>query len=168
VAAVRSAHQHDTGITDHEPLQPAVENHQSRTSTLLDTSLLREHAQELGAEKADHIVGLFNSTVPTLLAKARQELHAGNTKGVVQAAHRIKSSALTIGLQAIGRLAEALEDQAAKGNAGDSENLIGQLEHSLVTATAALGAVLDEMHRQDAAATPSVPVDSNGMESGHK
>ena len=151
-AAVRSALQADAEAVDVEQPQRTNKALERGTGARLDALLLREHATELGLEMARHIVELFIDTAPNILASARHDFREGRMGGVVRAAHRIKSSAATLGLQAITCLAESLETVATQGSGDRVESLIAQLENSLMPAIQSLEAVLDELLCQDAGA----------------
>jgi HPt (histidine-containing phosphotransfer) domain-containing protein len=138
---------------DVEQPQRTNEAPERGTGAQLDALLLREHATELGLEMARHIVELFVDTAPNILASARHDFRDGRMGGVVRAAHRIKSSAATLGLQAITCLAESLETAATQGSGDLVESLMAQLENSLMPAIQSLEAVLDELLCQDAGTT---------------
>ena len=114
----------------------------------LQERLLREHASQLGLETARHIVDLFVTTAPDLLATARLEHAAGRIKDLIRAAHRLKSSVSTLGLHHLARLAEALEAAAEKGHTVEVASLIGQLQQGLAPAIESLYRVLDGLGDQ--------------------
>ncbi len=113
----------------------------------LDPGPLQEHVAQLGLEVSGRIVVLFIETVPTILAAALQDFQAGQQAQVVRAAHRIKSSASTLGLCQLAALAQALETQVVHGSAQQVEPLLAQLQPCLAQATEALQALLAQLRR---------------------
>jgi CheY-like chemotaxis protein len=113
----------------------------------LDQQQLYEHVSDLGLEMTSRIVDLFTETVPDILVNARQEFDNRNTKNLIRAAHRIKSSAATLGLLNIADLAGALESTTAKSCDERAEKLITQLEHSLPETIESLQTAMDTMRR---------------------
>jgi signal transduction histidine kinase/CheY-like chemotaxis protein len=91
----------------------------------LDDAVLRRHSEQLGAEMTDKIVKLFVQTAPTALAQAQSSFRQGESTGLANAIHRLKSSASTIGLWPLAELAAEVEAMAIQG--GD-EALAGRLE----------------------------------------
>ena len=77
-----------------------------------DGALLSQHAAELGMATTQQIIDLFTSTVPATLAQARHAFQAGNKKLLVRAAHRLKSSASTVGMRSLADMAGKLEHVA--------------------------------------------------------
>jgi HPt (histidine-containing phosphotransfer) domain-containing protein len=73
----------------------------------------------------DKIVKLFVQTAPTALAQAQSSFRQGESTGLANAIHRLKSSASTIGLWPLAELAAEVEAMAIQG--GD-EALAGRLE----------------------------------------
>ena len=150
VAAVRHALRPSSAAADTSQ-QPEIDFKSEQ-----DHRLLREHAAALGPDMAKHIVGLFVDTVPGLLLSARQEFAAGRTANLARMAHRIKSSASTLGLQTLAHLAETLEAAAEKRTADPVESLIGQLERSIAPSIKSLQSLLNDFDRQIAEAPPTL------------
>ncbi len=115
----------------------------------IDGSLLAHHAAQLGIETTNHIICLFIDTAPATLEEAKNGLREGNIKQVLRAAHRMKSSASTVGLRQLAVLAGSLEAAAAKGLEDRVETLMGELEHGLPDAIAALQTAWDDVRRQN-------------------
>lgn len=158
VAAVRSALRPSSAAADTSQ-QPEID-----FKTEQEHRLLRDHAATLGPVMARHIVGLFVATVPSLLVTARQEFAAGRAANLVRLAHRIKSSAFTLGLQTMAHLAETLEATAEKGVTDPVESLIGQLERSIAPSIKSLQIVLDELDRQNAEAPQTLAIRNRAAE----
>jgi len=87
--------------------------------------------------------------VPALLATALHDFRAGRQAHAVRAAHRIKSSAATLGLRQLADLAGSLEIQLEKNSVEPTEQLFAQLEHSLPQAIHALQTSLDMLFQLD-------------------
>ena len=98
---------------------------------MVDKSVLARLVTELGMAKTQQIIDLFSDTVPATLAQARRAIHEGNRKLLVSAAHRVKSSASTIGLGSLANMAAALEAVAGEGAHEQVEILMVELEHGL-------------------------------------
>ena len=124
------------------PFEDAV---QPQTLPPLDPRPFQEHVAQLGLEMSGRIVAIFIETVPTLLAAALQDFRAGQQAQVVRAAHRIKSSAATLGLCQLAALAGALEAQVVHGNAQQIEPLLAQLPSCLAQAIEALQTLLAQL-----------------------
>jgi len=115
----------------------------------LNSCQLQEHAAQLGLETCNRIVAIFVDTVPALLATALHDFRAGRQAHAVRAAHRIKSSAATLGLRQLADLAGSLEIQLEKNSVEPTEQLFAQLEHSLPQAIHALQTSLDMLFQLD-------------------
>ena len=98
---------------------------------MVDKSVLARLVTELGMAKTQQIIDLFSDTVPATLAQARRAIHEGNRKLLVSAAHRVKSSASTIGLGSLANMAAALEAAAGEGAHEQVEILMVELECGL-------------------------------------
>ena len=134
---VSPADQAREGANPNNPAQPA-----------LDTSLLAEHAAQLGVSMTEQIVRLFVDTVPTSLAQAQRDNQAGDLQRVERAAHRIKSSAATLGLSALAEVAAALETAAAEGAQTNVARLLREFEQRLPEEMGHLQTLWSELQRQ--------------------
>ncbi len=81
----------------------------------MDFAVLRRHSEQLGDEMTDKIVTLFIQTSPTALAQAQSSCRLGEAAHLVNAIHRLKSSASTIGLWPLAELAAEIEAMALQG-----------------------------------------------------
>jgi signal transduction histidine kinase/CheY-like chemotaxis protein len=115
----------------------------------VDEALLASHAAELGMEMTNRIVCLFIDTAPATLEEAKNGFREGDIKHVISAAHRMKSSASTLGLTQLAILAGSLEAAATKGLEDRVETLMGELAHGVPDAIAALQTAWDDVHRQN-------------------
>ena len=113
-------------------------------------ALLAQHVAELGLAKTQQIIDLFIDTVPATVAQARRAIHEGNGKLLVSAAHRVKSSASTIGLGSLAKMAAALEAAAVAGHHAQVEVLMAELANGLPEALAGLQRLWAEVQRQHA------------------
>jgi len=98
-----------------------------------DLTQLAQHAVALGADRTQHILDLFVNGTPNVLAQARQAAAQGRLAQVGHAAHRMKSSASTLGLGPLANLAAALESAALAGDHDQVELALGDLTQSLPT-----------------------------------
>jgi HPt (histidine-containing phosphotransfer) domain-containing protein len=83
------------------------------------------------------------------LEEAKNGFREGDIKHVISAAHRMKSSASTLGLTQLAILAGSLEAAATKGLEDRVETLMGELAHGVPDAIAALQTAWDDVHRQN-------------------
>ena len=86
--------------------------------------------------------------MPTTLTQARREAALGNLTRVVRAAHRIKSSASTIGMRSFATLAAALELAALAKDQARVELQLVALEQHLPAAMDKLQSVWDQIQRE--------------------
>lgn len=128
----------------------------------VDASILARHAAELGPQATSHIVGLFIDTAPATVAEARRAVREGTNADLVRAAHRMKSSASTLGLRRLTMLAASLEDAAAEGFKDRVDGLMVELGDELLAAMAALQAAWDAVRRRNAMAEQNEPVSPSG------
>ena len=112
------------------------------------STLLEQHTAELGVDMTQQIVDLFVNTVPAILAQAGQEARLGNMSLVVRAAHRMKSSATTIGLASLATLAAAIESAATTKDQGRVKLLLAELEQQLPAAIANLKMLWSQVRSQ--------------------
>ena len=141
---VSPADQAREGANPNNPAQPA-----------LDTSLLAEHAAQLGVSMTEQIVRLFVDTVPTSLAQAQRNNQAGDLQRVERAAHRIKSSAATLGLSALAEVAAALETAATEGAQTNVARLLLEFEQRLPEEIGHLQTRWSELQRQAVRTRPT-------------
>ena len=104
----------------------------------VDEGILSGHARELGTAVTDQLISLFVGAARTSLSEAQQAFHQSAMRDVIRAAHRLNSSAATIGLQRLGRLLGEIE-MAARNSANDRiAELLEQLQQGLPVTIAAL------------------------------
>jgi len=125
------------GVSPDRPAQPT-----------LDTSLLAQHAAQLGIAVTQQIVRLFVDTVPANLAQAQRDNQAGDLQRVERAAHRIKSSAATLGLSTLAEAAAALEAAAAEGEQTTVARMLSEIEQWLPEEISRLQALWSELQHQ--------------------
>ncbi len=128
--------------------QSVLSNATDQPGSEVDAAVLEHHAMELGMDMAKQIVALFVNTVPTTLTQARREAALGNLTRVVRAAHRIKSSASTIGMRSFATLAAALELAGLAKDQARVELQLVALEQHLPAAMDKLQSVWDQIQRQ--------------------
>ncbi len=120
----------------------------ANVAPIVDQTLLASHVAELGIAKTQQIIDLFNDTVPITLAQAKRAIHEGNGKLLVSAAHRVKSSASTIGLRSLANMAGKLETAAVEGHHDQVEILMAELEHGLPEVLASLQMLWTDVQHQ--------------------
>jgi two-component system sensor histidine kinase TorS len=128
--------------------QSALSDATDQSGSEVDATVLEHHAMELGMDMANQIVELFVNTVPATLMQARREAALGNMTRVVRAAHRIKSSASTIGMRSFATLAAALELAGLAKNEARVVLALGVLEQHLPAAMEKLRSVWDQVQRR--------------------
>lgn len=106
----------------------------------LDEAVLRRHSEQLGDDMTEKIVKLFVETAPTALAQAQNSYRLGEVAGLVNAIHRLKSSASTIGLSQVAELAAEVEGVARKELDETLASRLDQLTQSLPLSIIALQA----------------------------
>ena len=144
--------------SDTDPPQTTLDSSVLFAASDAHAGLLEHHAAELGTDMTQQIVNLFVNTVPATLAQARQEAHRGNMLRVIRAAHRIKSSASTIGLRSLASLAEALEAAALAKDKVQVDLLLIELAQKLPTALDNLQACwVQVQHLHAASINPGTP-----------
>ena len=104
----------------------------------IERQILALHVKELGVETTRRIVELFADTVQTGLAEAKQAIRTGSAECFVRAMHRMKSSALTLGLRQLAEMAARIEARANGGMDERLEACLGEFERALPKARAAL------------------------------
>ncbi len=106
--------------------------------TEIDRAMLVHHAAQLGTAAMQRIVALFISTSHVALALAQSSLRQGAIEQVARAAHRLKSSASTVGLFRLADLAAASEEMATQGDLAGLERAVDELSVALPAAIATL------------------------------
>lgn len=147
-AAIETALRAEMPVADDTTVKLTSTDHDSGLATTMDGALLAQHATELGLATTQQIIDLFNDTVPTTLAQARQALVDGNNKLLVNAVHRMKSSASTVGLSALASSAAALETAAVNGQHARVDTLMAELEHGLPDAMSSLAGLWANVQRR--------------------
>ena len=104
----------------------------------VDKGILSGHARELGTTVTDHLISLFVGAARTSLSEAQQAFHQGTMRDVIRVAHRLNSSAATIGLQRLGRLLGEIEVAARNSTNDRIAELLEQLQQGLPVTIAAL------------------------------
>jgi PAS domain S-box-containing protein len=84
----------------------------------------------------DKAIGNFVARVPESLDAVRDAVAAGDHEALTQAAHRLKGSALNLGLPAVGHVAYELELLGDSGAADGAAELLAALEEALTEAVA--------------------------------
>ena len=108
---------------------------------MLDLTLLEELADGDTAQ-LDEFLALFLASAEASIAALRDGAHAGDLAGVERAAHKLKSSARTIGACHLGDLCAAAEVVAARRDATALDNLLPNIIGEFTTIRAALAAHL--------------------------
>jgi signal transduction histidine kinase/CheY-like chemotaxis protein len=150
---IRAVLRPDTSAVNDSTLAAASQCKEIDSGPGVDESLLASHAAQLGMEMTNRIICLFIDTVPATLEEAKNGFREGDIKHVISAAHRLKSSASTLGLTQLAILAGSLEAAATKGLEARVETLMGELEHGVPDAIAALQTAWD-VHRQNLISKP--------------
>ena len=81
------------------------------------------------------VIGPFIERGLEVMAELRQALAAQHAPGIKSAAHAIKGTALTLGFNALGQIAERLEQQAATASPEDLAAWIEEADRALVAAS---------------------------------
>lgn len=145
---IKAALQANTSVANHAGAPMTSPRHDTDVAPMVDKALLAQHVTELGMAKTQQIIDLFSDTVPATLAQARRAIHEGNGKLLVSAAHRVKSSASTIGLGSLANMAAMLETAAVEGQQERVEMLMAELEHGLSDVMASLQMLWADVQRQ--------------------
>ena len=139
-----------TFVTDSAKSPMACPCLDTDVAPMIDNALLTRHVTELGLATTQQIIDLFIDTVPATFAQARRAIYEGNDKLLVSAAHRVKSSASTIGLGSLADRAAALEAAAVNGHHEQVEILMAELEQGLADAMACLQTLWADVQRRHA------------------
>ena len=145
---IKAALHDKTIVAYHAEPSVASSRHDTDVSPMADKALLARLVTELGMAKTQQIIDLFNDTVPVTLVQAKHANHEGNRKLLVSAAHRVKSSASTIGLGSLATMAAALEAAAMEGHHEQVEILMAELEHGLPDVMACLQMLWADVQRE--------------------
>ena len=86
----------------------------------------------------DRAVSNFVEAAPGSVMTLRQTVRSGDTEGLTAAAHRLKGSALNLGVPEVGRLAQQLEQLGDTGDTAAGDVLVDDLEEALDAALPAL------------------------------
>lgn len=147
-ATIQAALRADTSVASDAGATVTSPRHDMDVAPTVDRALLARHATELGITTTQQIIDLFSDTVPATLAQARRAIHEGNGKLLVSAAHRVKSSASTIGLGSLANMAATLETAAVEGHHERVEILMAELEHGFPDVMANLQMLWADVQRQ--------------------
>lgn len=79
----------------------------------------------------DRAIGNFVARVPESVEAIRSAITSHDAGALTQAAHRLKGSALNLGLAAVGHLAYELEMLGDTGTTAGATGLVDALEESL-------------------------------------
>ena len=115
-----------------------------------DEGVLTRLVSELGFELTKKIIDAFIDTAPVKLAQAKLGLHEGDFQLVLQAAHRMKSSASTIGFGSLADLAASLETAASDGQENRVDILMAELERWVPVVSERLERVRNDLQSQSA------------------
>ncbi len=137
-ATIRAALRRDPGTGNDAVSSDPFLRRETDVDPEVDERILECHAKELGIEVTSHIIGLFAETAQATVAEAQRALREGSVKNVAHAAHRMKSSAATIGLRRLTGRAALIETAAAQGFDERLEPLLDEIEQRLPEAIAAL------------------------------
>jgi CheY-like chemotaxis protein len=118
-----------------------------------DEGVLTRFVSELGFDLTKKIIDAFLDTAPVTLAQAKLGLLEGDFQLVLQAAHRMKSSASTIGFRSLADLATALEAAASDGEKNKAGNLMVELERWVQIVSERLERVRNEPQSQSTTST---------------
>ncbi len=92
---------------------------------VLDTTILRDDFVAIGLEKTQRMVASFFETSAAKYAQIEQAIEKEDWSGVAYAAHYLKGSATSLGLQALAASVQGLEGAA---NASDASGVKDQFE----------------------------------------
>ena len=123
-----------------------------RCTTAIDAGVLAGHVEALGVDHAAHIVATWRASIASVAADLAAATTADDRHAVAEIAHRLKSSALHVGLTHLSAEAAALEvtARAADGALGGP---VAGLCAALDESTRALDAVWEPMVRRQPAKT---------------
>ncbi len=147
---IKAVLQESTSVAHNAGSPVASPRHDAEAAPNVEGALLAHHLADLGMAKTQQIIDLFNDTVPATVAQASRAIQEGNGKLLVSAAHRLKSSASTMGLGSLAKMAAALEAAAVVGHHAQVEMLMAELEYGLPEALAVLQRLWAEVQRQHA------------------
>ena len=120
----------------HRAGQPFRED--SAPAQEIERQVLANHVRELGVETTRRIVELFAETMQAGLAEAKYALQVNSTAQFTRVMHRMKSSALTLGLRQLAEIAAGIEAQSDTGPDARRPELLAEFEQVLPQASAAL------------------------------
>lgn len=83
---------------------------------MLDEAVLRQLAEDLGADGVRTLVPKFIAETRTRCARLETHIAAGDTASAYRDAHSLKSAARTYGAAALGDAAAALEEAIGTGD----------------------------------------------------
>ena len=115
-----------------------------------DEGVMTRLVSELGFELTQKIIDAFIDTAPETLAQAKLGLREGDFQLVLQAAHRMKSSASTIGFGSLADLAASLEAAASDGHKNRVAILMAELERWVPVVSERLKRVRNDPQSQSA------------------
>jgi signal transduction histidine kinase/HPt (histidine-containing phosphotransfer) domain-containing protein/ActR/RegA family two-component response regulator len=118
-----------------------------------DEGVMTRLVSELGFELTQKIIEAFIDTAPETLEQAKLGLREGDFQLVLQAAHRMKSSASTIGFGSLADLAATLEAAASDGHKDKIAILMAELERRVPVVSERLKRFRDDPQRQSATST---------------
>jgi len=104
----------------------------------LDLNAIAQLTSEVGIEVVIEVVGVFREQTPSLLTAFHAAATATDGDALDRLAHRLKGSALTLGLSAFAAITARAEHLAHSGDAAGAAALADDLDGAYATAIAAL------------------------------
>lgn len=121
--------------------------HLTDPSPTADRAVLAQHGAQLGLTMTQQLVDLFIDTAPATLAQAKGAFLEGNHELLVRSAHRLKSSASTMGLRSLADVAAVLEAAAVERQDARVDVLLAELTHWLPDVMAGLQVLWADVQR---------------------
>jgi HPt (histidine-containing phosphotransfer) domain-containing protein len=85
---------------------------------VIDRNILRQLIEDVGEDAAPEIIDAFREELDLQVDGIRAAYAAGDAPGLARMAHRMKSSAASVGALPLSRVAAALEQAARAGDVG--------------------------------------------------
>jgi HPt (histidine-containing phosphotransfer) domain-containing protein len=126
-------------VTDLADRERPVAAMGSGPESALDHACFRRLCSELGAiDILQRLVELFGTQTPELLAAMRSAVDEARPGSVIEAAHKLKGSCLTLGAHHVAELCQELELLVGGGSRERATELVDRIETAYQQAHAAL------------------------------
>jgi len=110
--------------------EPTTES-EPRTELQLVRAKIQELTQLMGADTVAQLLALFKTETERGIAKAQEQLQAGDLDGLRKTAHRLAGAVLGVGAEPLALQCIKLQDVAHSGNRDAAGPLLSQIvEHA--------------------------------------